>query len=159
MKHFLLFIFSALCVACSVVRQAAPSENLSTRVEVVTVFEKDTVLVEIPQIVDKVQTMDTISFLENEFAKSSAEVSDGILSHSLETKPVQKPVEIKKEIVYRDSVVFRDRTVVETVEVEKPLSGWQQFKIKTGGYAIGMIIGMIVCSVLYIVKPLKFIKL
>ena len=159
MKHFLLFIFSALCVACSVARQAAPSEKLSTRVEVVTVFEKDTVLVEIPQIVDKVQTMDTISFLENEFAKSSAEVSDGILSHSLETKPVQKPVEIQKEIVYRDSVVFRDRTVVETVEVEKPLSGWQQFKIKTGGYAIGMIIGMIVCSVLYIVKPLKFIKL
>ena len=159
MKHFLLFIFSALCVACSVARQAAPSENLSTRVEVVTVFEKDTVLVEIPQIVEKVQTMDTVSFLENEFAKSSAEVSDGILSHSLETKPVQKPVEIQKEIVYRDSVVFRDRTVVETVEVEKPLSGWQQFKIKTGGYAIGMIIGMIVCSVLYIVKPLKFIKL
>ena len=159
MKHFLLFIFSALCVACSVARQAAPSENLSTRVEVVTVFEKDTVLVEIPQIVEKVQTMDTISFLENEFAKSSAEVSDGILSHSLETKPVQKPVEIKKEIVYRDSVVFRDRTVVETIEVEKPLSGWQQFKIKTGGYAIGIIIGMIVCSVLYIVKPLKFIKL
>ena len=159
MKHFLLFIFSALCVACSVARRAAPSENLSTRVEVVTVFEKDTVLVEIPQIVEKVQTMDTVSFLENEFAKSSAEVSDGILSHSLETKPVQKPVEIKKEIVYRDSVVFRDRTVVETVEVEKPLSGWQQFKIKTGGYAIGMIIGMIVCSVLYIVKPLKFIKL
>ncbi len=159
MKHFLLFIFSALCVACSVARRAAPSENLSTRVEVVTVFEKDTVLVEIPQIVEKVQTMDTVSFLENEFAKSSAEVSDGILSHSLETKPVQKPVEIQKEIVYRDSVVFRDRTVVETVEVEKPLSGWQQFKIKTGGYAIGMIIGMIVCSVLYIVKPLKFIKL
>lgn len=159
MKHFLLFIFSALCVACSVARQAAPSENLSTRIEVVTVFEKDTVLVEIPQIVEKVQTMDTVSFLENEFAKSSAEVSDGILSHSLETKPVQKPVEIQKEIVYRDSVVFRDRTVVETVEVEKPLSGWQQFKIKTGGYAIGMIIGMIVCSVLYIVKPLKFIKL
>ena len=159
MKHFLLFIFSALCVACSVARQAAPSENLSTRIEVVTVFEKDTVLVEIPQIVEKVQTMDTVSFLENEFAKSSAEVSDGILSHSLETKPVQKPVEIQKEIVYRDSVVFRDRRVVETVEVEKPLTGWQQFKIKTGGYAIGMIIGMIVCSVLYIVKPLKFIKL
>ena len=159
MKHFLLFIFSALCVACSVARQAAPSEKLSTRVEVVTVFEKDTVLVEIPQIVEKVQTMDTVSFLENEFAKSSAEVSDGILSHSLETKPVQKPVEIQKEIVYRDSIVFRDRTIVETVEVEKPLTGWQQFKIKTGGYAIGMIIGMIVYSVLYIVKPLKFIKL
>ena len=159
MKHFILFIFSALCVACSVARQAAPSENLSTRVEVVTVFEKDTVLVEIPQIVEKVQTMDTMSVLENEFAKSSAEISKGILSHSLETKPVQKQVEIQKEIVYRDSIVFRDRTVVETVEVEKPLTGWQQFKMKTGGFAIGILILLVVCSVLYIVKPLKLFKL
>ena len=159
MKYILLYIFSALCVACSVTRQAALSENISTEVKVVTVYEKDTVVVEIPQIVEKVQTMDTVSVLENEFAKSSAEISKGILSHSLETKPVQKQVEIQKEIVYKDSIVFRDRTVVETVEVEKPLSGWQQFKMKTGGVTVGIMILLVVCSVLYIVKPLKFIKL
>ena len=159
MKYILLYIFSALCVACSVIRQAAPSENISTEIKVVTVYEKDTVVVEIPQIVEKVQTMDTVSVLENEFAKSSAEISKGILSHSLETKPVQKPVEIQKEIVYKDSIVFRDRTVVETVEVEKPLSGWQQFKMKTGGVTVGILILLVVCSVLYIVKSLKFIKL
>ena len=159
MKYILLYIFSALCVACSITKLAAPSENISTEVKVVTVYEKDTVVVEIPQIVEKVQTMDTVSVLENEFAKSSAEISKGILSHSLETKPVQKQVEIQKEIVYKDSIVFRDRTVVETVEVEKPLSGWQQFKMKTGGFAVGILILLVVCSVLYIVKPLKFIKL
>ena len=159
MKYILLYIFSALCVACSITRHAAPSENISTEVKVVTVYEKDTVVVEIPQIVEKVQTMDTVSVLENEFAKSSAEISKGILSHSLETKPVQKPVEVQKEIVYKDSIVFRDRTVVETVEVEKPLSGWQQFKMKTGGVTVGILILLVVCSVLYIVKPLKFIKL
>ena len=159
MKYILLYIFSALCVACSVIRQAAPSENISTEVKVVTVYEKDTVVVEIPQIVEKVQTMDTVSVLENEFAKSSAEISKGILSHSLETKPVQKQIEIQKEIVYKDSIVFRDRTVVETVEVEKPLSGWQQFKMKTGGVTVGILILLVVCSVLYIVKPLKLIKL
>ena len=159
MKYILLYIFSALCVACSVTRQAALSENISTEVKVVTVYEKDTVVVEIPQIVEKVQTMDTVSVLENEFAKSSAEISKGILSHSLETKPVQKQVEIQKEIVYKDSIVFRDRTVVETVEVEKPLSGWQQFEMKTGGVTVGILILLVVCSVLYIVKPLKFIKL
>ena len=159
MKYILLYIFSALCVACSVTRQATPSENISTEVKVVTVYEKDTVVVELPQIVEKVQTMDTVSVLENEFAKSSAEISKGILSHSLETKPVQKQVEIQKEIVYKDSIVFRDRTVVETVEVEKPLSGWQQFKMKTGGVTVGILILLVVCSVLYIVKPLKFIKL
>ena len=159
MKYILLYIFSALCVACSVTRQATPSENISTEVKVVTVYEKDTVVVEIPQIVEKVHTMDTMSVLENEFARSSAEISKGILSHSLETKPVQKQIEIQKEIVYKDSIVFRDRTVVETVEVEKPLSGWQQFKIKTGGVTVGILILLVVCSVLYIVKPLKFIKL
>ena len=159
MKYILLYIFSALCVACSVIRQAAPSENISTEIKVVTVYEKDTVVVEIPQIVEKVQTMDTVSVLENEFAKSSAEISKGILFHSLETKPVQKLVEIQKEIVYKDSIVFRDRTVVETVEVEKPLSGWQQFKMKTGGVTVGILILLVVCSVLYIVKSLKFIKL
>ena len=159
MRYILLYIFSVLCVAYSVTRQAAPSENISTEVKVVTVYEKDTVVVEIPQIVEKVQTMDTVSVLENEFAKSSAEISKGILSHSLETKPVQKQVEVQKEIVYKDSIVFRDRTVVETVEVEKPLSGWQQFKMKTGGVTVGILILLVVCSVLYIVKPLKFIKL
>ena len=159
MRYILLSLFFVFCVACSVTRQAAPSENISTEVKVVTVYEKDTVVVEIPQIVEKVHTMDTVSVLENEFAKSSAEISKGILSHSLETKPVQKQVEIRKEIVYKDSIVFRDRTVVETVEVEKPLSGWQQCKMKTGGVTVGILILLVVCSVLYIVKPLKFIKL
>ena len=159
MKNILLYIFSALCVACSVTKQAAPSENLTTEVKVITVYENDTVVVELPQIVEKIQTLDTTSFLENEFAKSSAEISKGILSHSLETKPVQKQVEIQKEIIYKDSIVFRDRTVVETVEVEKPLTGWQQLKMKTGGFAIGILILLVVCSVLYIVKPLKLFKL
>ena len=159
MRYILLSLFFVCCVACSVARQAAPSENISTEVKVVTVYEKDTVVVEIPQIVEKVQTMDTVSVLENEFAKSSAEISKGILSHSLETKPVQKQIEIQKEIVYKDSIVFRDRTVVETVEVEKSLSGWQQFKMKAGGVTVGILILLVVCSVLYIVKHLKFIKL
>lgn len=159
MKYTLLVFLSALCVACGTVKQAAPSERHSTETRIETVFVTDTVLVEMPKIVERVETLDTVSVLDNELAHSTAKVSDGVLSHSLETKPVKKPVEVQKEIVYRDSIVFRDRTIVETIEVERPLSGWQQFKLKTGGYAIGMIIGMIVCLVLYIVKPLNLFKL
>ena len=159
MKYFLLVIFSVLCVACATVRQAAPSEHLRTETRVETVFETDTIQVEIPQIVEKIITKDTISILENDYAISEACVSEGLLSHSLETKPVQHPVEIQKEIVYRDSIVFRDRTIVETVEVEKPLTGWQNFKMKTGGFAIGLLIIAIVFLILYIVKPLNLFKL
>ena len=159
MKYFVLFLFSVLCVACSVVKQAAPSENTYIETRIERVFETDTVFLEIPVQIEKVQTIDTVSFLENEFAKSSAEVSKGILSHTLETKPISKPVEIKKEIIYRDSVIVKDNVIIQTVKVEKELTGWQSFKMKMGGWMLGIIILLIVCVILYFVKPLNLIKL
>ena len=159
MKYFVLILFSVLCVACSVVKQAAPSENIRIETRIERVFETDSVFLEIPVQVEKVQTMDTVSFLENEFAKSSAAVSKGILSHTLETKPISKLVEIKKEIVYRDSIIVKDNVIIQTIEVEKPLTGWQSFKMKTGGYTISLLIIAIVCVILYFVKPLNLFKL
>ena len=156
MKNFItLVLFSALCVACATARQAAPSEKIITETRIETVYKTDTVLLEIPKIVEKVITKDTVSVLENDYAKSQAVISDGLLTHSLETKPVQKPVEVQTKIVYRDSVVFKDVVVYETVEVEKKLTGWQTFKMKMGGWMLGLIIIAIVCLILYIVKPLK----
>ena len=159
MKHLLLVIFSALCVACATARQAAPPEHLHTKTRIETVLQTDTILIEIPKVVEKIVTKDTLSILENDYALSEASVSDGLLSHTLETKPVQHPVRIQKEIVYRDSIVFKDRTIVETIEVEKPLTVWQNFKMKTGGFALGLLLIAIVCLILYIVKPLNLFKL
>ena len=136
MKNFTLVLFSVLCVACATTRQATPSEKIITETRIETVYETDTVYLEVPQIVEKVLTKDTVSVLENEFAKSAASVSAGLLAHSLETKPVQKPVEVQTKIVYRDSVIFKDVVVYETVEVEKELSRWQTFKMKTGGITL-----------------------
>ena len=155
MKNFILVLFSALCVACSVSRQAAPSEKIITETRIETVFQTDTVFLEVPRIVEKIVTADTVSVLENEYAKSEASVSDGLLAHSLETKPVQQPVQVQTKIVYRDSVVFKDVVVYETVEVEKELTGWQNFKMKMGGWFLGILIILIVFAILYIVKFLK----
>jgi len=136
MKNFTLVLFSVLCVACATTRQATPSEKIITETRIETVYETDTVYLEVPKIVEKVVTKDTVSVLENEFAKSAASLSDGLLAHSLETKPVQKPMEVQTKIVYRDSIIFKDVVVYETVEVEKELSGWQTFKMKTGGITL-----------------------
>ena len=136
MKNFTLVLFSALCVACATTRQATPSEKIITETRIETIYETDTVYLEVPKIVEKVVTKDTVSVLENEFAKSAASLSDGLLAHSLETKPVQKPMEVQTKIVYRDSIIFKDVVVYETVEVEKELSGWQTFKMKTGGITL-----------------------
>ena len=160
MKNFItLVLFSAMCVACATARQAAPSEKIITETRIETVFQTDTVFLEVPRIVEKIVTKDTVSVLENEFAKSAASVSDGLLSHSLETKPVQKPVEVQTKIVYRDSVIVQDRVVTEIQEVEKELTGWQSFKMKLGGWFLGILIILIVLVILYFVKPLNLIKL
>ena len=153
MKNTSLILLSAVCVACATSRQAAPSEKILVETRVETVYKTDTVYLEVPKIVEKIVTADTVSVLENEYAKSEASVSEGLLAHSLETKPVKQPVEVQTQVVYRDSVIVKDNVIVQTVEVEKPLTGWQSFKMAMGGWMLGIIIFMIVCVILYIVKP------
>ena len=153
MKNTSLILLSAVCVACATSRQAAPSEKILVETRIETVNKTDTVYLEVPKIVEKIVTADTVSVLENEYAKSEASVSEGLLAHSLETKPVKQPVEVQTQVVYRDSVIVKDNVIVQTVEVEKPLTGWQSFKMTMGGWMLGLIIFMIVCVILYIVKP------
>ena len=159
MKNFIPVLFSLLCVACGSIKQVTPTERVVTETRIKTVFKTDTVFLEVPQIVERVVTKDTVSVLENEFAKSSAAVADGLLAHSLETKPVKQPVEVQTKIVYRDSVIVKDNVIVQTVEVEKELTGWQSFKMKMGGWFLGILIILIVLLILYFVKPLNLIKL
>ena len=153
MKNTSLILLSAVCVACATSRQAAPSEKILVETRIETVYKTDTVYLEVPKIVEKIVTADTVSVLENEYAKSEASVSEGLLAHSLETKPVKQPIEVQTQVVYRDSVIVKDNVIVQTVEVEKPLTGWQSFKMAMGGWMLGLIIFMIVCVILYIVKP------
>ena len=153
MKNFSLILFAALCVACATSRQAAPSEKILVETRIETVYKTDTVYLEVPKIVEKIVTADTVSVLENDYTKSEASVSEGLLAHSLETKPVKQPVEVQTQVVYRDSVIVKDNVIVQTVEVEKELTGWQSFKMAMGGWMLGLIIFMIVCVILYIVKP------
>ena len=130
---FSLLLLLAAASACGAARPLANTAD-STRVEVryETVTVRDTAYVELPVIIEKIQTLDTTSTLENDYAMSEATVTAGILTHSLETKPAQLPVPVEKEIVYRDSIVFRDRVVTEVKEVERQLTFWQQFKMKAG---------------------------
>ena len=130
---FSLLLLLAAASACGAARSLANTAD-STRVEVRVEreFVHDTTFVELPVIIEKVQTLDTTSKMENDYARSEATVTNGILRHSLETKPAQLPVPVEKEIVYRDSTVFRDRVVTEVKEVERQLTFWQQFKMRAG---------------------------
>ena len=147
---FSLLMLALLLSACGVARPVSESDN--TKVEVKTVVETvhDTAYVELPVIIEKVATLDTTSTLENKFARSEASISAGILSHTLETKPVQLPVQVETKIVYKDSLVYRDRVQTQTVEVEKKLTAWQQTKMKLGSVAL-LIIGLAIIYLIYLI--------
>ena len=129
-----------------------------TKVEVrtETKYEKDTVYFEIPVYVEKVQTLDTSSVLENKYSKSEASVSGGVLTHNLATKPYRQPVEFEKQIVYRDSLIYVDKIITNTVEVEKQLTSWQKFLMSFGSLgfiALLLVIAYAIYKLLY--KPLN----
>ena len=159
MKNFILLFLLFLSVACGTIKQVTPREQTTVEIRTETVYVPDTVYIELPRIVEKVQTLDTTSVLENKYAKSAASVSDGILAHSLEVKPVREPAIVQKEIVYRDSVVLQQVDVDHYIEVPAELTPWQSFKIKLGGYAFALIILLIVCAAIYFVSHLKPFKL
>ena len=159
MRASILLIIAFLLTACGVARPVLDQDN--TKVEVKTVVERvvDTAYVELPVIVEKIATLDTVSVLENKYAKSAATVSGGVLTHSLETKPVKEPVKVEKQIVYRDSTVFRNRIQTVTKEVEKPLTGWQQAKLRVGGVCFFLIILIGLYFILSFILNLKIFKL
>jgi len=124
----------------------------SIRVEYRDRVVHDTATFEIVREVEKVVTKDTASRLENSYAVSDALVSDGLLYHSLETKPqtIIKPVEVHVTdtlIVEKESQVIHD-----TVEVEKKLSAWQSFRI---GAFWWLVLAVILFAFPWILKLIK----
>ena len=150
MKRFLPLLLLLGAFACSTVRQLPSTDSTKVEVRTETVTVHDTAYVELPVIIEKVATLDTTSTLENKFARSEASVSAGILSHTLETMPVQLPVQVETKIVYKDSLVCRDRVQTQTVEVEKKLTAWQQAKMKLGSVAL-LLIGLAIIYLIYLI--------
>ena len=136
MKPSAILAFALCLSACGVARPVLESDSTKVEVRIEREVVRDTAYIELPVIIERVATLDTASVLENKYAKSAASVSGGVLTHSLSTKPVREPVIVERIEVVRDSVVYRDRVVTETVEVERKLSWWQSFKMKVGGFAM-----------------------
>ena len=158
MRYVLPLLLLLAASACSTVRQL-PAVSASTKVEVRVVEKivKDTAWVELPAIVEKVATLDTASVLENKYAKSEASVSGGVLVHSLATKPVREPVAVEIKEIVRDSLVYRDRVVTQTVEVEKKLSWWQTLKLKAGGlFLLIALVGIIYITITHFINLKSF---
>ncbi len=155
MKYYLPLLLLLTASACSTVRTLPVQDSTRVEVRYETKTVHDTAYVELPVIVEKVATLDTASLLENKYAKSAASVSSGVLTHSLETKPIREPVSVEKQIVYRDSLVYRDKVQTVTVEVEKKLTAWQTIQMRLGLVAILIIMIVVIYSIFLIINHFK----
>ena len=119
------------------------------KTEIVERLVRDTVHITLPQDSASTQTNDTTSTLRIRAATSTATVSGGVLSHSLHSNPDYKP---EVEIVYKDRVEYRDTTIyvnhVDTVEVEKKLSGWQKAMMAGGYILLGAVVLLVILGIL-----------
>lgn len=114
-----------LCVSCC----PKVIERVETKVEYRDRIVHDTTTFEVPVEVEKIVTRDTASHLENSWAKSDAMVSQGFLSHSLESIP--QIIKVPYEVTVTDTL-WKESEVIERVKevkVEQPLSWWKSFKI------------------------------
>ena len=99
---------------------------------------RDTAYVEVPVEVEKIVTRDTLSHLENRWAKSDAMVTEGFLHHSLESIP--QIIKVPVEVHVRDTIKQEAQIVYQEVPVEQPLSWWESFKLGAFWYLCGAIL-------------------
>nr|DAK42394.1 MAG TPA: chitin synthase regulator [Caudoviricetes sp.] len=134
----ILLVLMLILFGCGTRRKTLPSQSevrrdsVYTKVVERTVYKRDTVRINVPQQVAVAKVKDSTSRLENDWSVSTAHVyANGTLWHELKTKAGPRPIETETPIVYRDSIVYRDREVrkTEVREVEKPLGKWQKRQI------------------------------
>ena len=151
MKRMILCVFLAAAACSPKHYQPVVVYRDSVRVEVHERLVHDTVSFEVPVIVEKNVTKDTVSHLENEWAKSDAELKDGFLWHSLETKG--QTVYVPVTTVVRDTVVV-EKEATETIvtkEVEKPLTPWQNYRLRAFWW---LILGLVALLIYTFRKPI-----
>lgn len=158
MRATIILLAAIMAIGCCPCRKASvPAVRDSVRVEtqIRTEYVRDTVLVELPAE-EKAQTVrDTTSHLETTFAESDAAITpDGALYHTLRNKPQQRPVPAETKVVYRDSIIYRDRIKTERVEVERDLTWWQQTRLRGFWVLLAVVVWLLRKPVVDLVRRL-----
>lgn len=134
----LLLCLATACCPCRNLSTTGIRDSVNIRTITRTEIVIDTVFVEVLFERDRQTVRDSTSHLETSFAVSDARINkDGSLTHTLENKPQNRPVAAEKEIIYKDSIIYRNKTITETVEVNR-LRWWQKVLCWAGGIAIAI---------------------
>ena len=130
MRQLTIIAAALLLCSCAAQKTAQETQRDSVRVETIerTVYKDSIIFVPVPAENDTATLPDSdTSRLETSLAVSEAFAKNGQIHHSLRNKETLLPVPVKLPSVIRQEYAYalRDRKVVEVVEVERELSGWQ----------------------------------
>ncbi|MBR3701955.1 MAG: hypothetical protein IKM12_00190 [Alistipes sp.] len=142
--YVVAILLIAGCAARRVSKSNVEQDSVYVDVREAVEYVTDTVEVEIPLIIERNITLDTISHLENDYAISEAIVNGGILAHTLQTKPQLRQVQIKTPRLRKDSIIYQSFYRDAEIEVERELS-WLQ-KLQVNGFW-GILIIVLICIV------------
>lgn len=161
MKHvkFIIIaaVFAVVVSSCRTTRPEVLPEIVTIHerdtVTVETIIEKtltpDTVFVEIPAQNAERTTADSLSFLENDFAMSSARINpDGTLFHTLMSKPGKLPFEVMTPTTNTTTNAERIREIEKPVPVRVPveverkmtMTWWERTCIKSAPWLFALLI-------------------
>lgn len=141
MRRSILLLAIMVCVSCGPAKVVTEFQKDSVMVFVRdSVFVRDTiVMADIPaESGANVLPYSDTSFLQTSLAESKAYIENGRIHHTLRNKsemllPVRVQYVDRVRSEKKDSIGWRQ--IVETVEVEKELSRWQNF-VMALGYAV-----------------------
>lgn len=154
-----LIVAMGIVVGCRTVK-SSEKENTETsdsvRIEYIEKIVKVpvTVTVEVPVEQKDRMTNDSTSHLETSFAVSDASMIwiDGVpfLRHSLENKPQKIAKKDSVPVKEKEKIMWKTRrvTYTKTVTLEKQLTLWQRTKQDYGGWAMGILAGLIILFIL-----------
>ena len=136
----LVAIIGQFSVGCS--PRVLPSTEVrdSVRVEIRERVVHDTAVVEIPLVQVVNVTRDSSSHLENAYASSDASVTDGLLKHSLQSKPQKVYVPVTVEVHDTTVVTKQAERVIKEVQVERELTAWQRLSMSLGRSFLGLLL-------------------
>lgn len=143
MKRFGLTILFFVAIGCSPKIYPLESKD-SVRVEIRERVVRDSVFVEIEKQTESV-VRDSTSHLENDYASSDASIVNGILYHSLFSKP--QKIYVPYTVTVRDTIMMESSVKTEIKEVNV-LTKWQKFWIETGKICSVVLVVLIVFLVL-----------
>jgi len=153
MKRLFFSVITLLCIlsgCCPKLYPQVEKEEYSRDTIVRERFVRDTIIFEVPFEKEDVITKDSVSFLENKFAESCAEIKDGLLHHTLTTKP--QNIEIPYLAPITETTISTSELRVVVREVERNFTIWESFQMAMG--RIFLIVLLLSC-IIYAVKKFR----